>query len=136
MDAAYPGSKFILTVRVTPEQWYESITSFHRRITGASGQRPSVEDLRNYKGGWLLESQKHIYGVDESNLYDQVIFKKHYIDHNAAVMDYFKHRPEDLLVLNLSAPDAMERICNFLGKRFAGQKLPHANKTAIATPRS
>lgn len=34
IDKAYPGSKFILTVRDDAEQWYRSITRFHAKSFG------------------------------------------------------------------------------------------------------
>ncbi|MDX8395773.1 MAG: sulfotransferase, partial [Mariprofundaceae bacterium] len=46
LDKSYPGSKFILTVRDSPEQWYRSITRFHAKCFG-EGRVPLAEDLRN-----------------------------------------------------------------------------------------
>src|SRR5690606_4675563 len=31
MDAAFPGSKFILSIRDSPEQWYESLVRFTQK---------------------------------------------------------------------------------------------------------
>ena len=45
LDKAYPGSKFILTLRDSPEQWYRSITRFHAKMFGKEGRVPTVEDL-------------------------------------------------------------------------------------------
>src|SRR6056297_564727 len=32
LDQAFPGSKFILTVRDNPEQWYNSLIHFHGKL--------------------------------------------------------------------------------------------------------
>mgnify|MGYP001071861441 CR=1 FL=1 len=45
------------------------------------------------------------------------------------VEDYFGHRPDDLLVLNLSQADAMQRLCDFLGKPYNGATMPRLNRS-------
>lgn len=37
MDQAFKGSKFILTVRDNPEQWYNSLVKFHSKLFGEGG---------------------------------------------------------------------------------------------------
>ena len=49
--------------------------------------------------------------------------------HNERIIDYFRYRSEDLLILNVSKPDAMERLCQFLDLQYVGQRMPHLNKT-------
>src|SRR5690349_10358789 len=34
LDQAFPGAKFILTVRESSAEWYESLTRFHTKIVG------------------------------------------------------------------------------------------------------
>lgn len=48
LDQAYPGSKFILTVRDNADQWHQSITRFHSKRFG-NGHLPSADQLRNAK---------------------------------------------------------------------------------------
>ncbi len=48
LDAAYRGSKFILTVRDDADQWFQSITRFHANMFG-NGLVPTGDDLRNAK---------------------------------------------------------------------------------------
>lgn len=136
LDAAFPGAKFILTVRDSPQQWFESVTRFHSKIVGAAGVPPTAEELRRFRGGWLLTSQKMIYGVGEDDVYDPAIYMAHYEAYNARIIEYFKFRPDDLLVLNVGRPDAMQQLCGFLGIEFRNQKFPHANKTATAAQRA
>jgi hypothetical protein len=131
LDYAFPGSKFILTVRNNADEWYESLVRFHAQIMGVTG-RPTAEDLRKftYRGeGWLLRQQKNIFGANESMLYDEDIYKTYYTNHNDQILEYFKSRPNDLLVLNLANTDSMERLCNFLEIKYEGQKMPHLNKS-------
>ena len=44
LDAAFPESKFILTVRTNADIWYRSLTTFHAQVFGA-GKIPTEDDL-------------------------------------------------------------------------------------------
>jgi tetratricopeptide (TPR) repeat protein len=129
LDMGFPGSKFILTVRDSPEQWFESVKRFHTRIVN-KGRLPTADDLRefvyHYKG-YLWEAFVLNYGGDESHLYDKDIYIAHYLHHNRAVTEYFMHRSDDLLVLNVGEPDAMKKLCAFLGLPYRGQVMPRLN---------
>ncbi len=131
MDYAFPGSKFILTVRNSPEEWYDSLTRYHTKIVGKN-RLPSAGDLKQFSyrsTGWLWRQQQIVYGIDETSLYDKEIYINHYISHNQNILEYFQDRPEDLLVLNLSKPTAMQSLCNFLNITFNNQVMPHLNKS-------
>jgi hypothetical protein len=131
VDSAFPGSKFILTVRCSAGEWYDSLTRFHSGLMG-KGRLPTPDDLKEYPyagRGWLWRQQTLVYDVDETTLYDRQIYTQHYDQHNAQVVDYFRHRPGDLLVVNLADGDAMERLCHFLGKPYTGQTMPHLNQS-------
>jgi hypothetical protein len=132
MDHSFPNSKFILTVRDDADQWYESVIRFHSKIIGFD-RMPTVEDLQKFKYhhvGYLWRAQQYIYGIDESNLYDENIYKSNYLNHNRQVIEYFKFRPQDLLVLNVSDSSAMESLCEFLGIPHQGQQMPHLNRSS------
>ena len=131
MDYAFPGSKFILTVRNSPEEWYESLTRYHTEIVGKN-RLPTAGDLKQFlyrNTGWLWRQQQIVYGIDETSLYDKDIYINHYISHKHKILDYFRNRPEDLLVLNLSKPGAMQSLCKFLNITFTNQVMPHLNKS-------
>ncbi len=131
MDEAFPGSKFILTVRNDADEWYESLVRFHSKIVG-KGRIPTADDLRqfNYRyPGFVLDSFRLKYGADESKLYDREMYVQGYEEHNNKIKKYFKDRPDDLLVLNVGEPDAMERLLIFLGYPYMGQKMPHLNSS-------
>jgi hypothetical protein len=131
LDHAFPGSKFILTVRNSADEWYESLTRFYGNVLGVNGI-PTANDLKKYQGageGWLWRFQKYVYGVTEDTLFDEKLYKSYYTNHNNRVVRYFRFRPQDLLILNLSDPSAMESLCKFLGIRYTGQVMPHLNKS-------
>lgn len=132
LDMHFPGSRFVLTVRDSPEQWYESLVRFHTRIVN-KGRLPTADDLREFSyryKGFLWDAFVSTYGDDERLLYDKDAYIAHYVNHNRRVADYFRHRPADLLVLNVAENDAMEKLCTFLGRPYRGRKMPHMNRSA------
>jgi hypothetical protein len=131
LDSAYPGSKFILTVRSSGDQWYASVVSFHTKIVGKN-RLPTAADLKEFpyrQRGWLWQVTQLIYGDAEDSLYDRETFIRRYEEHNRRAVDYFRHRPDDLMVLNLADPDAMKRLCSFLGEEPDGRVMPHLNRS-------
>jgi hypothetical protein len=129
LDQAFPHSKFILTVRNNSSEWYSSLTRFHTQIIGKDCL-PTADDLKEFsyrEVGWIWRAHTLIYGCNESNVFDRDLYIRQYESHRDAVIDYFRHRPDDLLVLNLSDADAMNRLCEFLGVARSGQTMPHLN---------
>jgi hypothetical protein len=131
VDEAFPESKFILTIRDNPEDWYQSLVRFHTGLIGKN-RIPTADDLRqfNYRyRGFLWDAQRLRYGADEMTLYDRDLYIRCYEEHNNKVLDYFRDRPKSLLVINVAETDAMERLFNFLGYPYSGQQMPHVNSS-------
>jgi len=108
LDAKYPDSKFILTVRDS-ETWIASL-------------------VRHF-GRWQTPMRTWIYGVGfpEGN---EDVYVERYETHNREVLEYFKDRPHDLLVMELGKEGGWEKLCAFLGKEIPDIPFPHANKAA------
>jgi len=108
LDAKFPDSKFILTLR-SPESWIKSQV--------------------NHFGKKETPMRKWIYGVGcpEGN---EDIYLTRFRRHNEDVMQYFKDRPRDLLVLDLPKGDGWEKLCPFLGVDIPANSFPHANKAS------
>jgi len=107
LDAAYPGSKFILTVRDS--------ASWFRSIEGHFGANPS-------------ELGAFVYGRDAAapaGARDRYI--EVYEAHEAAVRAHFATRPDDLLIMDLAAGDGWEKLCAFLGVDAPGEPFPIRN---------
>ena len=106
MDRTYPNSRFILTVR-SSRSW---IASQVRQF--GSAETP----MRTW-----------IYGVGcpEGN---EDIYVRRFENHNRDVIDYFRDRPNDLLVLDLAGGGGWPSLCSFLGADTPGVPFPHANK--------
>ena len=134
LDHAYPGAKFILTVRDSADEWFDSLLRFHTKLIGKH-RVPTADDLRDfsYNGtGWIWHAHQLVFNVDETNLYDRDHYIAQYELHICQVLDYFRHRPEDLLVLNIGKSNAMQSLCDFLGFDYDGRQMPHLNTSRQA----
>ena len=109
-DVHYPGSKFILTQRKSSETWFKSLCK-HAELTGPT------------------EARKIVYGFEMPHDHKEYHIK-FYLDHNAEVMDYFKHSPEKLLIVSWENGDGWPELCNFLKySQIPDSLFPHKNKS-------
>jgi len=136
MDQAFPGSKFILTVRDSAEQWYASVVRFQKmRLRERTGDNrlPTARDLQEdpyIYPGYLWRIRQLVDRASEhEELYDKSALIRKYNEHSRRIRDYFQHRPDDLLVLNVAESSAMKSLCHFLGRPFQGQFMPQLNES-------
>ena len=117
LDAAYPGSKFILTVR-DEDEWVESV-------------RTHWSDKNPFRGQWDTDPFTHIvhreiYGRVR---FDETVMRERYRRHNAEVLAYFKDRSRDLLVMDMSRGAGWYELCGFLRKPIPDAPYPRANNS-------
>lgn len=128
LDKKFPGSKFILSVRDSSEQWFNSILKFHGKHWANNGV-PTRKDLENanylYRGYAYVVNQ-YIYG---DHYYEKEHYIKVYEDHIHDVKTWFKDRPDDLLVLNVAEEAAYFKFCDFIGKTPLRKEFPWENRT-------
>lgn len=132
MDLAFPGSKFILTIRDDAETWYNSLIKFHGKLWGNGNISPTAEDLKNASGPWpgfRYENATLTHNTPPDDPYNKDILIDYYDTHNKNVRDYFRYRQEDLLVMNLKEKDSYTRFCQFLGIEQKKDTFPWENKT-------
>ena len=132
LDQRFPGSRFILTIRHSPAEWYDSLVRFHAAMFGG-GKTPSLDDLRAaryVRPGYLHECNRLLHDTPESDPYNREVLMASYAAHNRAVIEYFRHRPGDLLVLNVAEADAYPKLCAFLGRPVVARPFPWVNRTA------
>lgn len=137
IDAAFPGSKFILTVRDSPETWYNSLVNFHTRLFGR-GTIPDAASLLNAKyveQGWIYRFIVGVYGTSCDNPYDKEKMIAAYDAHNKSVIDYFRGRQDDLLVIDLSDRGSYRNFCDFLSISSPFAEFPWENKTSNIRPK-
>jgi len=112
LDERFPGSKFILTRRPA-DAWIRS----------------QVKDFATTE----TPMRRWIYGEDagcpEGN---QDIYIARYERHNREVLEYFRDRPDDLLVIDLPNDDGWTRLCAFLEHDIPDEPFPHANKASLS----
>lgn len=131
LDKEFPDSKFILTVRDSPEIWYSSLTRYHAKLFG-DGKIPTKSDLKRAKyvyPGWIWEINRLHYGTPEDDVYNKDILIQQYINYNKSVVDYFQDQPEKLLVVNLKDANAAKAISQFLESTKQIDEIPWHNKT-------
>ena len=110
IDAAYPGARFILTWRET-DRWLKSICTHF-------GDNPDPIQQLTY-------GEDHPAPVGHEAHYCEV-----YEAHNAAVREWFRDRPGDLLEMNLAHGDGWEKLCPFIGMPIPEEPFPRANTVA------
>ena len=109
LDEAFPGSKFILTVRNT-DKWYKS-------IAGHFGANP-------------YHIQQLTYGDDApAPVGHEARYREVYEAHNSAVREYFRDRPQDLLVMELEKGDGWEKLGAFLNVAVPGGPFVQTNSS-------
>ena len=109
LDEIYPNAKFILTIR-DEESWYKSV-------------KKQIGDLRSAQDEWIYGRGKGLPKDDKQNAIDV------YNRHNEEVKNYFKDRPNDLLILNFKKGDKWEKLCDFLNEDIPSEPFPHYNKS-------
>lgn len=132
LDSAFPNSKYILTIRDSSEQWYRSITSYHAKRHGLNGRVPTYEDILNCgyrKKGFLKRLTLDAHGTTPEDPYNKEKLIAHYEYHNAMVLDFFKDRPNDLLVINIADKNAFKSFTQFIGVQTSKTAFPWENKT-------
>jgi hypothetical protein len=111
LDHQYPGSKFILTFR-DEKKWIKSIV--------------------NYFGKESTPMREWIYSVGSPQNQEKVYLDR-YRQHNQEVIEYFKDRPQDLLVISWEKGHGWKELCEFLEQPLITQPFPHVNKSPQKT---
>lgn len=130
LDRAFPGSKFVLTVRDSSEQWCDSMIRFQSKRL-AAGRLPTYADLeraRYIRTGYSTHFI-HLHGTTREDPFNRARLIASYEAHNREVMDHFAGRPGDLLVLNVAERGAMGRLAAFLGRTTTRTEFPWENRT-------
>ena len=105
LDALCPGSRFILTRRDT-DRWLASADE--------------------HFGDQDTPMREWIYGVGHPRGHED-IYRARFDAHYREVHEYFRDRPDDLLVLDITRGDGWKELCSFLGHDLPDQPFPHRN---------
>ena len=116
LDRKFPGNKFILTIRDTDKWLNSAVRHFGRKETA----------MRR----WIYGAE---YGCPEGN---EEVYRERFDRHNREVQDYFRDRPDDLLVIDITKGEGWEKLCPFLGKDIPDEPFPRSNTAEIRASRS
>lgn len=125
---AFSDAKFILTIRDSGEQWVDSHVNF---VVKRLGKVPTLEDMKEATycwKGWMYDVHRTVYG-EGVRFDDRQVKMECYHRHKRDVQEFFRDKPDRLLVLNLAQDRAFASFCEFLGIRSAHADFPWANKT-------
>jgi hypothetical protein len=123
LDKAYPGSKFILTIR-DEAKWLKSVEKLWS---------PEYNPTRWQWDVWPISNRLHkaMYGRTD---FDAETMLATYRRHNAEVIAYFRNRPDDLLVLfQMEGWDCWPALCSFLDQRVPSMPYPHEYRSRQVT---
>jgi hypothetical protein len=114
LDKAYPGSKFILTIR-PEEEWIASVEAHY------SDANPYRKTWRKDRFSAIIHTA--LYGRSD---FDRETMLARYREHNQAVIDYFADKPHQLLVMY---DQRWSALCQFLGQPVPCVPYPHLNQS-------
>ena len=103
LDARRPGSRFILTIRPA-SAWVRSVVRFFGEKT--------------------TPMREWIYGAG-SPVGSEDLYRARFERHNQEVVEYFRDRPGDLLVLRITEGEGWPELCSFLGRPLPEEPFPH-----------
>lgn len=107
MDMAFPGSKFILTLR-DPQKWVASV---------AKNFGTDVTPMRE----WIYGKGR---GFPKGN---EEAYVECFERHNREVLEYFGDRRQNLLVMNVTEGEGWDKLCPFLDLAIPEMPFPKAN---------
>lgn len=115
LDKAYPGSRFILTVRdevdwlvSTRDHW-----SYERNTFRTDWDKWPAADFIH----------RATYG---QKWFDAEVMLSRYRRHNAEVREYFRNRPSDLLVMDMTRGAGWRELCPFVERPIPNSDYPRA----------
>jgi hypothetical protein len=118
LDRAYPGSKFILTVR-DEQRWLRSARN-HWDAEKNPFRHQWDDDPFTHRVHQMLYGRRD---------FDATVFLERYRQHNTEVREYFRDRPRDLLVMDMDARAGWRELCGFLDREQPDAAYPFVFKT-------
>lgn len=115
LDARYPNSKFILTTRDI-DDWLKSCKKQFKESLAAKSNEATIQLHTDLYDCFVFDPEKY------ANGYNRFV---------NGVLNHFKDRPQDLLVIDICGGEKWELLCNFLGKPVPDIPFPLTNVSAI-----
>ncbi|MEM1003137.1 MAG: glycosyltransferase [Bacteroidota bacterium] len=119
LDQQFPNSKFIFTVRNRTD-WIQSCERLESHLVKKFGNQ--LQTLFP----WMKELRQKTYG---QLFYAPEVWWEVYQNHQKRVLDYFKDRKQDLLIMQLCEGEGWQRLCHFLDKPIPEAQFPTYNQS-------
>lgn len=134
LDAAYPGSRFVLTIREEAD-WLRSCEAYWRKPRGSrrTGLRVAFRRARMATSDGLDFSayvrlvNQHLYGTE---LFNPVQFSAVRRRYEGEVGRYFRGREDQLLTLDICSGQGWPELCGFLDLEAPATPFPWTNRLA------
>ena len=110
LDQRYPNSKFIILER-NNDDW----------IRSKEKHESPIYNVNKIKSDFLIDD----WIIDRENYIKKSI--QHKETKYKGIKEYFKDRPDDLLVMNICEGEGWEKLCPFLGKPIPNEPFPLRN---------
>lgn len=127
LDEIFPNSRFILTLRDSPEQWYESFVGYFTMLFGGFPTVQQLEKCGYIYPGFFADAIRAVMPIED--VLDKAKACRFYEAHEKVIRSYFSGRP-DFLVLNVAQKGDYQKFCSFVGVESAEQAFPWENKRA------
>ncbi len=134
IEQGFSDAKFILTTRPI-DKWIRSVirhkdqeyykNQFQYRIDNYKDYDPKTEKIFTCNNLGLLE---YVYGEPYLAINDDML-RSYYNRHIKMVEEYFQHKPEKLLVLDIDSVLGWDELCSFTNRSIPKEPYPHAHKT-------
>jgi hypothetical protein len=119
LDKSYPGSKFILTIR-EKESWLHSCERYWKEVL-----MPLIQTGPDHPYKYIRFINEKVYGAQD---YDREIFSGVYDTYNTEVVQYFRDRPQDFLILHICGGEGWSKLAPFLGATIPKASFPFENR--------
>jgi len=115
LDYEFPNTKFILTTRIE-QDWIRSMETHFRIGHSKFGWGP-WEKMVHEKG----------YGLKDGFVFERETLLQAFRNHHREVQDYFRDRPDKLLVLDITNGNPWPALCEFLNVQAPESSFPWKN---------
>lgn len=127
----YPNANFVLTLR-DPEKWYGSfVRNFTRHDPNEETAFETMYKIQRPGSPYWF---KRLFNIEKlAGNKDKLV--SFYEQHNQEVLDYFRNRDANFLVMDITKGEGWEKLCPFLGVATPSESFPQLNE-APPSPQS
>lgn len=128
LKLAFPHAKFILTVRNSAEEWYDSLVRFHEMVFGKPLNKETLQKADYRYPGFAWEANRAMYSSPENDPYQRTDLIRTYENHIREVRSHFSG-DQNFIEINVSEKNTVIRLCKFLEIEALMDEMPWLNKT-------